>query len=235
MGPHIIQRDAALDNSDDASAKDASDTDSGDASGDGGSGGTLNTDDAAPAEDADTWNPLLDDCDQPTLQLVLANSAFDRNDQDWQADSNAVKVWSNDDSAGDSSSGSLTLTNKKLEAGMGLNAGSVSQCLEIPRNVGFHVCADYLLNNGVPSTAAASVNLVLFDGEQCSGSVSTSPSIAPQATKGGWQTFKARMNAPPVRSSYKSMLVKLVVIKGSQDAPVDIQFDNVRIGAVPRP
>jgi hypothetical protein len=176
----------------------------------------------------------VDDCDQPSLQLVLANGSFDRNDQDWDVDSNANKDWSNDDSAGESSSGSLSLTNKRVGSGMGLTAASVSQCLQIPRNVGFHICVDYLLSSGLPSTAAASVNLVLFDGDACSGAVSTSPSIQPDAEKGGWQTFKARMTAPPEQSTYKSMLVKLVAIKGLEEAPLDVQFDNVRIGAVPR-
>jgi hypothetical protein len=220
--------DAAL--SDAGDANDAATEDSGSPT----SGGPETPPDAAPPEDANVYNPLLEDCDQPSLQLLLANGSFDRNDLDWEADGNAAKDWSAADSAGNSSSGSLTLTNKRIGSGTGLVAGGVSQCLEIPRNAGFQICADYLLDSASPGSAAVSVNLVLFDGEQCSGTLSTSPNFAAANDKGEWRTFKAQMSAPPEHSSYKSMLVKLVALKQTEDPPLDIQFDNVRIAAIPR-
>lgn len=196
-----------------------------------GTGGTMNDEDAAQEDpDASEPSPALDECDRPAQQLQIANAAFDSNDLDWDPDNHANKDWSNADSSGDPTSGSLIVTNGAVEPGMGLSSAGVSQCLEIPRDVGYQVCVDYLLGNEASATAGAMVKVMLFDGDSCSGSISTSPSIPVQRDKGGWATFKARVAAPPQTSSFKSMLVVLATVKSVEDQPLEVQFDNVRIG-----
>lgn len=189
--------------------------------------------DAASELDADQPELPLDECDRPDQQLQIANATFDRNELDWDPDGNAAKQWSEEDANGSGNSGSIVVRNKEVETGTGLSSGGVSQCVEIPRDVGYQVCVDYLLGNAGSSAAAASVRVTLFDGETCSGSVSSSPSIPTQNDTGGWTAFKHRIPAPPQTSSFKSMLIKLAAVKSKEDAPLEIQFDNVRIGTVP--
>jgi hypothetical protein len=199
-----------------------------------GAGGTMNDEDAAqPEPDASEPSPIPNECDRPEQQLQIANAAFDRNDLDWAPYNQASKDWSEDDSSGNPESGSLVVRNDEVEPGMGLSSAGVSQCLEIPRDAGYQVCVDYLLGNEGSVIAGAMVKVTLFDGEGCSGSISTSPSIPVQRDKGGWTTFRAHVAAPPPNSSFKSMLLMLATVKSVEDQPLDVQFDNVRIGTTP--
>jgi hypothetical protein len=194
----------------------------------------MNDEDAAqPEPDASEPSVIPNECDRPEQQLQIANAAFDRNDLDWDPYNHANKDWSQDDSSGNPNSGSLVVRNDDTEPGMGLSNAGVSQCLEIPRDVGYQLCVDYLLGNSSSETAGALVRVTLFDGENCSGSTSTSPSIPVQRDKGGWTTFRAHVPAPPPNSSFKSMLLMLATVKSLEDQPLDIQFDNVRIGTTP--
>lgn len=231
--PTIILGDASLADAQLSDGEAGADVNAPLATPEAGTGGTMNEEDATPAEpDASEPVPAPDECDRPAQQLQIANAAFDRNDLDWDPDNHANKDWSQDDSTGNASSGSLIVTNNDVQSGTGLSGVGVSQCVEIPRDVGYQICVDYQLGNVSPTTAGAQVKVTLFDGESCSGSVSTSPSIPVQSDKGGWTTFKARVPAPPQTSSFKSMLLRLAAVKAREDQPVDIQFDNVRIGTI---
>jgi hypothetical protein len=173
---------------------------------------------------------VVNECEVASRQIAIENPSFDSDATGWEADVHADEKWSSDDADGESSSGSLAVKNVFERSGTGISSAGSSQCLQIAPRTGYQVCADYLLANDAPEGAAAAINLVLFNGTDCTGSVSSGPEIIPITETGGWKTMRIRLQRPPANSTFQSMLVKLVSIKPHEQESLEVLFDNIRIG-----
>lgn len=176
-----------------------------------------------------------DACDVAAEQLSIDNARFDKNATGWSPDGSSSRRWSNNDATANDASGSLAVTNEYAGAGVGLSSAGSSQCLSLAARSGYHVCVDYLIDGTTEpgAGAAAGVNIVLFNEEDCKGTVSSNHSLPTASATDGWHTLKANLAAPPLKSSFKSMLIKLVSIKPHAEAEQTVLFDNIRIGRTP--
>lgn len=177
--------------------------------------------------------PVGDACEVAAEQLIIDNARFDNNATGWSPDGSSSRTWSNNDATANDASGSLSVTNEYAGAGVGLSSAGSSQCLSLAARSGYHVCVDYRIDGAAQAGAAAGVNVVLFNEEDCKGTVSSNHTLPTASEIGDWHTLKAQLAAPPLKSSFKSMLIKLVSVKPHEEAEQTVLFDNIRIGRTP--
>lgn len=159
-----------------------------------------------------------DDCSE----TLARNSRFDHDVNSWQSDYRVITTWSAEDANDQADSGAVSVTFSTDPETSPSMAGAWQCVPEI--SVGFYeVGANAFIPAGQGAGWAA-INLFLFSGTSCTGSLVSGQSLRLEDTTGSWLTVSGEIHVPPDAGS---MAVRLVAVKPGNQTKFSVLFDNV--------
>jgi hypothetical protein len=147
---------------------------------------------------------------------------FDHGTDGWQAEDGIEEDFNPEDADGESSSGSLDVTNVLRKSSGELWVAGAFQCVSVIEGMEYELSLDVLIPLQ-EQTGGASVELQFYNVAGCTGlRLQRATFASPKA--GAWERLEATRSAP---AGAKSALLRLLVAKVYRAPSFSARFDNV--------
>lgn len=158
-------------------------------------------------------------------QSLVLNASFDHDGTSWTSESYATQAFNPDDWAGQTTSGSLLVTNTNVDPTfVGLALSGARQCVSLPGAGNYELSAQVLLGNSAGDSSGAAIGLFLYDSADCQGSPISTVSPILTAKGPSWIYLSAGVIST---GTAKSAAIRLLVQKPFKQPAASAAFDNV--------
>ncbi len=181
-----------------------------------------------------TTPPVICSDTQPTpgcLKSLVVNATFDTDTAHWTADPGDTESWSQQDAAGQPSSGSLAVLNATVTSDPGSVVAGAGQCVPVVAGSTYDISASVFISGAQGSSGVGGFYASLYPTTDCSGAALSyfGQSTLSDATD-VWSSANMVVDTTPQNlSTAQTMSLRLIAQKTFSAAPLTILFDNVLV------
>ena len=182
---------------------------------------------SAPLPVCDYGSGVAVGCD-----TLVDNPGFAKNTDGWTPEEGAISMsWTDDDAAGNTQSGSLSVVNSLSGAADGIASQGAAECLPTSAGKKYGLAGDLFIPQGQGSgldggtyTASAALSVIFYMSGKCDSYTLGNATSGLLAEPGHWAHREGHAVAP---DGANSMSVRLVTLKNFREFTFEARFDNV--------